>query len=79
MPIFATPLKNSDASNSIQTRSRTASHTTAALINLAKCRSGSDSEETQFKDESDFDEYDEDVSNFFQTPSMVNKSDKMRL
>jgi hypothetical protein len=78
-PIFATPLKNSDAGNSIQTRSRTTSHTTAASIKPSKYRSGSDSKETQLKDESDFDEYDEDVSNFFQTPSMVNKSDKTRL
>lgn len=78
-PIFATPLKNSDAGNRIQTLSRTASHTTAALTKPSKRHSDSDSEETQLKDESDFDEYDEDVSSFFQTPSEANKSDKMRL
>jgi hypothetical protein len=53
-PIFATPLKNSDAGNSIQTLSRTASHTTAALTKPSERRSGSGSEENRLKDVSNF-------------------------
>jgi hypothetical protein len=39
------------------------------LTKTGKRHSSSGSEETQLKDESDFDEPDEDVSNFFQTPA----------
>jgi hypothetical protein len=55
-PFFTTPLKNSDAGNSIQTLSRTASYTTAALTKPGKHHSGSNSKETELKDESNFDD-----------------------
>jgi hypothetical protein len=59
--------------------SRIASRTTARSFKPRKHRLGSDSEEAQLKDESDFDEYDEDVSNFLQAPRKVKPSDRASL
>lgn len=78
-PIFATPIKNGKASNSLPTPSRTISRITATPAKTRKRRSGSmsDSEEAELTDESDFDEFPDDVGNFFKTPN--NTSGKMKL
>jgi hypothetical protein len=78
-PIFVTPIKNGKANNGLPTPSRTTSNKTSTSTKLGKRHSGSisDSEEAELTEESDFDDFPEDVSTFFKTPQKT--SDKMRL
>jgi hypothetical protein len=75
-PIFATPIENGKASNSLLAPSKTTFSTAAISIKKRKRRSDSlsDSEEGELTDESDFNKVPEDVSEIFTTPSKsINK------
>ena len=76
-PISETPVKNQKAGNGLPTPPTTKFLSTAAATRPRKRRFSSISDDAELTDESDIDEYPEDVSTFFKTPSK--RSDKMRL
>jgi hypothetical protein len=76
-PIFATPTKNGKAGNGLPTPSRTTSRTSITSSKSRKRTAASDSEEAELTDDSDFDDFSEDTTAFFNTPNKA--SNKMRL
>jgi hypothetical protein len=74
--ILATPVKNSKASRGLPTLSTNSTRSITSGIKSRRRGAGSDSEEADLTDESDFEEVQEDANTFFKTPNK--SSDKMR-